>query len=512
MNTLRTYIDNMLNNITMYKLVLYVLIGLVAVTVLLGIVGLTPYNPIAIIFSVLFFTALCLAGNALFAWAFSVPANTESVYITALILALIISPPRSPSDSFYFPLAIVASVVAMASKYIFAIKRKHVFNPAALAVVVTGFTLGLPASWWVGTKWTLPFVIVGGLLITRKIRRFDLVLAFGVVAAVTMAAATLSSPFAIVYNWGVAIVDSPIIFFATVMLTEPLTTPPTRWLRIIYGGVVGFLFAPAIHIGSLYTSPELALVAGNVFSYLVSPKDRLILELKKIQKVANDTYHFVFNTPKPLAFVPGQYLEWTLTPKGADSRGNRRYFTIASSPTERELMMGVKFYPKPSSFKKQLATMRPRDTIIASQRAGDFVLPHNKRKKLVFIAGGIGITPFRSMLKFLIDRDETRDIVVLYSNKTIADVAYTDVLETARENLGVRTVYTLTDEASIPSTWRGRRGFIDRTTIVEEVPDFTERMFYISGPQTMVDHFDEVLRDLGVPRRHIKKDFFPGFA
>ncbi len=506
------FIDNILDKITMYRVVLYVLIGLVGITALLGAVHLVPYNPVAIIFSAFFFTVLCVAANALFVWAFSVPANVESVYITALILALIVSPPRSPSDGIFFTLAILSSVIAMASKYILAIGRKHIFNPAAIAMVITGFAFGMPASWWIGTKAALPFVIIGGLLITRKIRRFDLVISFGAVAAITMALTPFAGLFGTVVNWGQAVADSPIIFFATVMLTEPLTSPPTRWRRIIYGGIVGFLFAPAVHVGNFYIAPELALVAGNVFAYLVSPKDRLILQLKKIQKVAHDTYHFVFSSPRPLAFAPGQYLEWTLPARGADSRGNRRYFTVASAPTESDIMLGVKFYPNPSSFKRQLAAMRPRDTIIASQRAGEFTLPYNRKKKLAFIAGGIGITPFRSMLKFLIDRDEERDIVMLYSNKTIADIAYTDVLDTAYEQLGIKTIYTLTDEDTIPPTWRGERGFIDAKMITREIPDFAERIFYLSGPRVMVVHFDEVLRGLGVHRSHIKKDFFPGFA
>lgn len=506
------FIDAALDRITMYKTVLYVLISYVLIAVFLGFVGLIPYNPIAILFSAFFITTVCLVANIFFAWAYSVPANVESVYITALILALIITPLRTMDDFVFFSLAIAASVLAMASKYLITIKKKHIFNPAALAVVITGLALAMPATWWIGTTWMLPFVLVGGLLITRKIRRFDLVLSFGIVAVVTIAAATIFNPAAMFFNLQEAFVTSPIIFFATVMLTEPLTTPPTRKRRIVYGAIVGFLFAPTVHLGSLYTSPELALVAGNVFSYLISPKERLIMRLKKIQKVANDTYHFIFSRNDKLAFAPGQYMEWTIPDTGADSRGNRRYFTIASSPTERDIMLGVKFYPKPSSFKRHLATMRPESAIIASQRAGDFTLPSDPKRKLVFIAGGIGITPFRSMLKYLIDTNEQRDIVVLYSNKTIGDVAYTDILDEAYDALGVRTVYTLTDLETIPKSWNGQRGFISVAMITREIPDFADRIFYISGPQAMVTRFDDMLKKLGVHASHIKKDFFPGFA
>ena len=80
--------------------------------------------------------------------------------------------------------------------------------------------------------------------------------------------------------------STPLVFFATVMLTEPLTTPPTTALRIPYGILTGILFAPAIHFGGIYSTPELSLVIGNVFSYLISPKKKLTLALKNIEKIS----------------------------------------------------------------------------------------------------------------------------------------------------------------------------------------------------------------------------------
>ncbi|TGV95790.1 FAD-dependent oxidoreductase, partial [Mesorhizobium sp. M2E.F.Ca.ET.154.01.1.1] len=116
---------------------------------------------------------------------------------------------------------------------------------------------------------------------------------------------------------------------------------------------------------------------------------------------------------RKLAFQAGQYLEWTLGLDRSDNRGNRRYFTVASSPTEQSVRLGVKFYPKSSAFKQALGTMRPGGTIHAAQLAGDFTLPSDPKIKIAFLAGGIGITPFRSMLQYLIDRNESRPIVVL---------------------------------------------------------------------------------------------------
>jgi ferredoxin-NADP reductase len=149
---------------------------------------------------------------------------------------------------------------------------------------------------------------------------------------------------------------------------------------------------------------------------------------------------------------------------------------------------------------------------MASQLAGDFVLPRNKRAKLAFMAGGIGITPFRSMVRALLDQNEMREITVLYSNRTAQEVVYADVLEEARERLGIKTVYTLTDANSVPLSWKGETGRVDAEMIAKTVPDYRERTFYLSGPRSLVVGFEEVLRGIGVPKSRIKTDFFPGFA
>ena len=149
---------------------------------------------------------------------------------------------------------------------------------------------------------------------------------------------------------------------------------------------------------------------------------------------------------------------------------------------------------------------------MAAQLAGDFVLPTKKQEKLVFMAGGIGITPFRSMIRDLLDRKEARPITVLYSNKAATEIVYTDVLEEAGERLGIKTVYTLTDENGVPPEWRGETGRFDAEMIARAVPDYCERTFYLSGPRSLVVGFEEVLRSIGIPKNRIKTDFFPGYA
>ncbi len=132
-------------------------------------------------------------------------------------------------------------------------------------------------------------------------------------------------------------------------------------------------------------------------------------------------------------------------------------------------------------------------------------------EKLAFISGGIGVTPFRSMIKYLIDRGERRSIVLLYSNRTAPEIVYGDIFKQA-QSLGVKTVYTLTDAKQIPADWQGERGFVNADMITRNIPDFLQRTFYISGSHTMVTEFQKLLSGMGVPRNRVKTDFFPGLA
>jgi ferredoxin-NADP reductase len=248
----------------------------------------------------------------------------------------------------------------------------------------------------------------------------------------------------------------------------------------------------------------------------MSPKAKYVLKLKEKREVGGGIYDFVFAPDAPMKFQPGQYMEWTLAHPKSDSRGNRRYFTVASSPTERDLRLGIRFNENGSSFKRQMLAMQPGDEIIGGQLAGDFTLPHDTKKKLAFIAGGIGITPFRSMVKGMSDRNERRDVVLLYSNRTESEIVYRDVWDESSQKIGLRTVYAITDSTSPHSSYLIAHssfhiGRIDANLIRHEIPDYRERIFYVSGTQAMVSAMTATLKQLGVPRRQIKTDYFPGF-
>ena len=501
-------VDRLIDRTTMYRLVLYYLLALFVGAFLLGMFRLVAIDPTALAFSAVLVTGVSWLANRVFARVFGAVPNLESVFITALILVLIIQPAPA-TDLQGVGLLLFASVWAMASKYILSARRRHIFNPAALGVALPGLLLSEPATWWISTIGPLlPLVLIGGILLVRKIRRFDLVLAFAV--ANLLATFATSSPSEYLGQLRLTALESPFFFFAFVMLTEPLTAPQHRVWRVVYGALVGLLASPNIHVGDYYFTPEVALLVGNLLTFLVSPAGRVMLTLERIEEAATGAYDFIFRPDRELAFAAGQYLEWTLPLKRPDDRGNRRYFTIASAPTEKRVRLGVKFFAEGSAFKRELAELAPGDTLVASQLAGSFTLPPDPDRKLVFIAGGIGITPFRSMLKELLDRSEPRPIVVLYGNRSVADIAYADVLGEAERRLGIRTHHAVLDPEGAPPDVTV--GFIDEAMIRRAVPDFAERTFYLSGPQPMVAAERRILRRMGVLPWRIKTDFFPGLA
>jgi ferredoxin-NADP reductase len=429
--------------------------------------------------------------------------NIESVYITPLILALILPPVAFSDLAGSIALAVIA-MWAMAGKYLLAIGKKHVFNPAALAVALSASLLGVYASWWVaGNTYLLAFVLVGGVMVAHKLRKFDLVLAYGAAAVITTLFLALE-PLSGVWK---LFTHTSLLYFAFAMLTEPLTMPPTRASRIAYGALVGVLFVPATHIGSFSFTPELALLVGNVFAYFASPKGRYMLSFVERRPLAAGIYEYVFKSDRKLNFRSGQFLEWTLKETSLDSRGNRRYFTIASAPENEHVALGVRFYDKPSAFKQALSALPVGAKISVASLSGDFTMPKDSKKRLAFLAGGIGVTPFASMARHLTAAGEKRDAVLLYSSKTAAEVAYKDVFAGAAPT-GWRTVYALSDE-TVPDMYHG---FINADLIKKEVPDYAERTFYISGPPGMVNAMKSTLLSMGVSRLNIKTDFFPGLA
>jgi ferredoxin-NADP reductase len=311
------------------------------------------------------------------------------------------------------------------------------------------------------------------------------------------------------------VLNSPVWFLAFVMLTEPVGMPPTRPLQVAYGALAGLLAVPQMHFGTFYASPELALVIANGCAYPFRLHRRLRLTLERAISVGPGLMDFLYVPSRRLAYQPGQYMEWTMDHDRADARGKRRYFTLASSPTESTLRIGIKFAEKGSTFKRALVEQSwSESAITAAHVAGDFTLPRDPARKLAFIAGGIGVTPFRSMVKYMTDRDEKRNVAMLYANRRYEEILYRDVFEEARRAFRFRILYLLSDPSSVAAAPdRGvLSGRIDTALVQRQIPDYRDRLFYISGSPALVRSATQSLRKLGVKESDIRTDYFSGLA
>ncbi len=508
-------IDTFLNRFTMYRFLLYYLSSILLLGFVLSLFHVVPVQPVAILSTIAIYLAVCYGVNWIFSRVLRISANQESTLITALILALISGPVSVFSDPRKAGILALAGLFAIASKYLIAIRKQHIFNPAALGIFLTDIIFGFYSSWWVGNIALLPLVVIGGFLLLRKIGRFRFVAVFLVAFIVFLMAMSVIQglPFGMaVQNVAFVFLHTEIVFFAVVMLLEPITAPKRFTMQVVYAVIVAFLFQPQLTIFGMNLTPEEALLIGNLFSFIVSPSFKLSLRLKERREIGNGILAFSFDYPEGFNHRLGQYMEWTLPLPQSDNRGNRRYFSIASSPTESELMIAARFYPRSSRYKEELSSMKCGDPIVAAELSGDFVLPRDPKVPLLFIAGGIGITPFRSMVKYLVDTGEKRDIVLFYSNYGPDEIVFRDVFERAQQELGLKVVYTLTDDSRIPADWCGQRGFIDEKMIRDEVPDIDRRLVFVSGSPGMVDTMKRVLRSAGIRRRNIRSDYFPGYS
>lgn len=502
-------LDNLLNQVTMYRLTLYYLLTLLGVAFILSLFGALSYNPLDILLNTMVAVGICWASNHLWAKLFKVSPNIESSLITALILVLII-PVKFP-DNVWFLAA--ASIIAMAGKYLLTVERSHIFNPAALAALAAGLLFtGQAATWWVGTPFMMPFVLIGGILLIRKTAKFRLVLFFvlSYFALMILSSLLTANPLATlkVVVEG-SLLHSALLFFGFVLLTEPLTSPSVKKWEVPFAALVAILFAtPELKLGFALT-PEAALCIGNIFSHWVNPNQRFVLSLTDKQAVSTNIFLFSFAKPANFIWTPGQYLEWTLPHPKTDSRGNRRFFSLASSP-QGDVKILVKIADRPSSFKKSLVLLDKGDKIIASRLAGDFILPKNLSNPLVFMAGGVGIAPFKAMIDYILEQKLKVNIVLLYANRLKEDILFKDIFAKAQEQ-GVKTVYTLTSSPD-NKNWQGRVGRINQEMIKEEVPDYLARSFYISGPQLLVESYKDLLLKMGIPRNKIITDYFSGYS
>src|SRR3989344_3402681 len=368
------WIDNLLNRVTMYALMTYYLIALAVAGIALAFLNILPYNPWLLIAGIAVLYGSTKILNPLFGRIFKIRPNAESAAITGLILALIVGPAFAWQD---LPMFVLIAAVAMLSKYVLVFRRRHLFNPAALAVVISAIIFGTGASWWVGSLPLLPFVVIGGLLFLRKMRWFHLTLSFLIVyiGAGTALYAYQNPGANLVRFASNTLLYSPMLFFSLVMLTEPLTMPSGRKHRMVYGALIAVLIAAIPFITSIPYTLEFSLLLGNLAGWALFGNTRRFLKLVGKIEVAKNSALFEFIPNAQLAYSPGQFLLWSLPHPKADLRGHRRYFSIASSPTENRVSIATKFSEKSSTFKTELKKLPAGSEIMAANLDGDFTLP-----------------------------------------------------------------------------------------------------------------------------------------
>jgi hypothetical protein len=225
-------VDKFINSVTMYRLVLYGLIVLVFFSFVGSFTGNLSYSIESLVLSLIVLIVVCFVSNIIFSKLFNVFYNFESSFITALILFLILLPITNSEEGLT---VVFAGLLAMGSKYIFAYHKKHIFNPVAISIFILGVLGNTNVFWWVGSSMLLPATSIVGLFVVKKIRRGSLVFSFLISSIFILILESLLKSHSVIDTLSTIFLSWPIIFFATIMLTEPLTTPPKKNLQIIYG-------------------------------------------------------------------------------------------------------------------------------------------------------------------------------------------------------------------------------------------------------------------------------------
>lgn len=503
---MKQWLDRVTGSVTMYALLLIVLGTITVAALILSLVGqLSNYSPIAVIVTNVVAVGVTVASSILFGLVFRTTPHLESAIITGVLLFLLFSPTLDPLQLGGIALA---GVIASLSKFVLAVRGRHIANPAAVGAVVVALTGLNFAVWWAATPWLLPLVAIGAFLVLYRTQRLTMAVVFMTVAAaivavrITIGGADPGSAIA------TAFLSYPIVFLAGFMLSEPLTLPPRRWQQLVVAVLVGVLFSVPYSFGPIYSSPEIALVVGNVVAFFFGQRRAIRMEYLGKRELNATTWELSFQPSRPVRFLPGQYMELSIPHRRADFRGSRRYFSIASAPTgDGPLTFAITVPEKSSSFKRALLDLEPGAEVRGTGVGGDFALPRDASEPLLLVAGGIGITPFASQLAHAVERGEKRDVVVVYANSTPGELPYRALLEQS----GARVViFSPTEPTPLPAGWvYGGPGRVTGERLAAAVPDAGTRRAFISGPPALVNDLRRALRALGARRVHT--DYFSGY-
>ncbi len=231
---------------------------------------------------------------------------------------------------------------------------------------------------------------------------------------------------------------------------------------------------------------------------------------------ARGTKTFFFERPKGFSYLAGQYIYITL-PKllYPDERGDTRHFTLSSSPTEDKFAITTRMR-ETSGFKKTLDEMKTGEELSISGPNGTFVLDREKTKtSQVMIAGGIGVTPYRSIIKYVADKKLHVPIHLIYSNSIPEEIAFRDELDKiAVQNPNIKITYTITKPEGSKAKWTGLTGRIDEAFLRKLITNNQQPItgiFWVCGPPVMASAIESALETLKVPYEHTNSEKFTGY-
>ncbi len=501
---MRRVLDRVTGRVTMYKLVLACLLAIAAVAVLLSLLGQLSRTPLELLVSVVVAVGSTVLTGRLAALVVKRTAHVESSIITGLLIFMVMEPTTEPLALGGIALA---GTIATASKYLIAVRGRHILNPAAAGTIVVGAVgLAFPV-WWIGTPYLQPVIIIGALLVLYRTQRLAMGATFAAVAGAVSVAASLLGGSTLESALGFAFLSSALFFFGGFMLSEPLTLPPRRWQQLTVAVIAALVFAVPFNSGYL-NKYLLALLVANLVAFGFGQRRGIRLSFLGSRQIGPASVELTFQPSRPVRFAPGQYMELTIPHRKADFRGTRRYFSISSAPGgDGPITFAITVPPTGSSFKRALLGLAPGAIVHGTSVGGDFTLPRDASTPLLLVAGGIGITPFASQLAHVIASGERRDVVVAYTMSSAGELPYRDLLERS----GARVVlYAPEVPSSLPEGWMyGGSGRVTGERLAEAVPDLARRRVYVSGPPALVTDLRSALRSQGVRRVH--SDYFSGY-
>ena len=213
-------------------------------------------------------------------------------------------------------------------------------------------------------------------------------------------------------------------------------------------------------------------------------------------------------------YSAGQFAYFKLDGVVGDAKGPIRHFSLASSPTEQDFIM-ISTRIRDTPYKQKLASLEKGAKILAWGPEGEFILHKDNSKPAVLLSGGIGVTPFRSMIKYATDERLPLKMVVFDSNRDAGNILYkTEFDRWAKENRNLKVVYTITEEDKQDSSWAGERGRINKEMIAKYLSsdEISNATFYICGPPGMLHAMQKLLKEeLQIPKDRIKVEEFTGY-